>query len=120
VGAGRPILRVTEMSYPVLRGNASIKIERSRKVKAKSEIIDSDITNKELFDELKVVRKYFAMKRGVPDYVIFTDASLMDMCKKLPVTEEEFLNVKGVVKIKMEKYGDMFIDVIKNFTLNKT
>ncbi len=118
VGAGRPILRVTEMSYPVLRGNASIKIEKSKKVKSKAENIDSELINKELFEELKVVRKYFAMKRGVPDYVIFTDASLVDMCKKLPTTEEEFLNVKGVVKIKMEKYGSMFINVIKEFKAN--
>lgn len=120
VGAGRPILRVTEMSYPVLRGNASIKIEKSRKMKSKAENIESALINKELFEELKVVRKYFAMKRGVPDYVIFTDASLVDMCKKLPVTEEEFLNIKGVMKIKMEKYGDEFINVIKDFKVNKT
>ena len=115
VGAGRPILRVTEMSYPVLRGNASVKIKKSKKVKAKAEKIDTEIINKELFDELRVVRKYFAMRRGVPDYVIFSDASLADMCRKLPTTEDDFMNVSGVVKIKMEKYGDAFINVIKEF-----
>ena len=120
IGAGRPILRITEMSYPILKGKASVKIKKSRKVKAKEEMPDSNMKNKELFDELKVVRKYFAMRKGVPDYLIFSDASLVDMCEKLPVTEEEFLNVKGVVKIKFEKYGDMFINVIKDFKLNKT
>lgn len=120
IGAGRPILRITEMSYPILKGKASVKIKKSRKVKAKEEMPDSNMKNKELFDELKVVRKYFAMRKGVPDYLIFSDASLVDMCEKLPVTEEEFLNVKGVVKIKFEKYGDMFINIIKDFKLNKT
>ena len=115
VGAGRPILRVTEMSYPVLRGNASVKIKKSKKVKAKAEKIDTEIINKELFEQLRVVRKYFAMRRGVPDYVIFSDASLADMCRKLPTTEDDFMNVSGVVKIKMEKYGDAFINVIKEF-----
>ncbi len=113
VGAGRPILRITEMSYPVLRGNASIKISKSKKVK--TERIDAEIINKELFDELRVVRKYFAKKRGVPDYLIFSDASLADMCRNLPVTEDEFLNIKGVVKIKVEKYGNTFINVIKEY-----
>ena len=115
VGAGRPILRVTEMSYPVLKGNASIKIKKSRKVKAKVDKFDTEIINKDLFDELRVIRKYFAMRKGIPDYLIFSDASLADMCRKLPVTEEEFLNIKGVVNIKMEKYGNAFINVIKEF-----
>ena len=84
-------------------------------MKAKAEKIDTEIINKELFDELRVVRKYFAMRRGVPDYVIFSDASLADMCRKLPTTEDDFMNVSGVVKIKMEKYGDAFINVIKEF-----
>lgn len=115
VGAGKPILRVTEMSYPILKGKAKVNIKKTRKLKSNIERVNSDETNGELFDALKVVRTYFAMQRGVPAYIIFSDATLADMCKVMPVTPKEFLEVKGVSSIKLEKYGEAFMRVIKEY-----
>lgn len=115
VGAGKPILRVTEMSYPVLKGKAKVNIKKTRKLKSNIERVNIDETNSELFDVLKVVRTYFAMKRGVPAYIIFSDATLADMCKVMPTTPKEFLRVKGVTGIKLEKYGEAFMRVIKEY-----
>lgn len=115
VGAGKPILRVTEMSYPVLKGKAKVNIKKTRKLKSHIERVNIDETNSELFDVLKVVRTYFAMKRGVPAYIIFSDATLADMCKVMPTTPKEFLRVKGVTGIKLEKYGEAFMRVIKEY-----
>lgn len=115
VGAGKPILRVTEMSYPVLKGKAKVNIKKTRKLKSNIERVNIDETNGELFDALKVVRTYFAMQRGVPAYIIFSDATLADMCKVMPVTPKEFLEVKGVSSIKLEKYGEAFMRVIKEY-----
>lgn len=48
----------------------------------------------------------------IPD---FSDASLTDMCRKLPVTPEEFLTVNGVGENKLKQYGERFISAIAEY-----
>ena len=115
VGTGRPILRVTEMSYPVLRGNARVKIKQTRKMKRRAEKTSVGAEQKELFGILKQLCVEFADKRGVPAFVIFSDATLADMCRKMPLTEEAFLSVSGVGTNKLERYGDAFIRAIRSY-----
>ena len=115
VGTGRPILRVTEMSYPVLRGNARVKIKQTRKMKHRAEKTSVGAEQQELFAVLRQVREEFASKRGVPAFVIFSDATLADMCRKMPLTEEAFLSVSGVGANKLERYGDAFIRAIRSY-----
>ena len=119
VGAGKPILHVTEMSYPVLRGNANVKIRKAKQLKTKVQKAEIHSVDPELFDALKVVRTYFAKKRGVPAFVIFSDAALADMCRVMPTTEAEFLSVSGVGANKLEKYGEAFMRVIKKYKPDK-
>ena len=115
VGTGRPVLRVTEMSYPVLRGNARVKIKQTRKMKRRAEKTSVGAEEQELFAVLRQVRAEFAAKRGVPAFVIFSDATLADMCRKMPLTEEAFLSVSGVGANKLERYGDAFIRAIRSY-----
>ena len=115
VGTGRPVLRVTEMSYPVLRGNARVKIKQTRKMKRRAEKTSVGAEEQELFAVLRQVRAEFAAKRGVPAFVIFSDATLADMCRKMPLTEEAFLSVSGVGTNKLERYGDAFIRAIRGY-----
>ena len=115
VGAGKPILRVTEMSYPILKGKASVKIRKARQLKSVSQKAEIHSVDTELFDALKVVRMYFAKKKGVPAFVIFSDATLADMCRVMPTTEAEFLSVSGVGTNKLEKYGEAFMRVIREY-----
>ena len=68
-----------------------------------------------LRDTLKKVRQRLAKKQGVPPYVIFNDASIRDMCKKLPTNQEEFLMVSGVGEYKAKKYGRCFIEAIMEY-----
>jgi ATP-dependent DNA helicase RecQ len=67
-----------------------------------------------LFDKLRTLRKELAVKEGVPSYLIFSDASLRDMCRKEPVSLPEFSAVHGVGAIKLEKYGAIFTALIKS------
>ena len=115
VGTGRPVLCVTEMSYPVLRGNARVKIKQTRKMKRRAEKTSVGAEEQELFAVLRQVRAEFAAKRGVPAFVIFSDATLADMCRKMPLTEEAFLSVSGVGTNKLERYGDAFIRAIRSY-----
>ncbi|GHV88600.1 ATP-dependent DNA helicase RecQ [Spirochaetia bacterium] len=65
-----------------------------------------------LFTRLKELRTRLAQEAHVPPYIIFSDASLRDMCRKRPVNREQFLQVSGVGSVKLDKYGEVFISLI--------
>jgi ATP-dependent DNA helicase RecQ len=66
-----------------------------------------------LFEELRRLRKTIAEQEKVPPYIIFNDATLREMARKKPTTKEELLTVKGVGGKKLEKYGAVFLAVIR-------
>lgn len=70
----------------------------------------------ELLAQLKNLRKDLADKVRLPAYTIFTDATLHDMCRRLPLNMNDFLEVAGVGKTKASKYGEAFIKIIQNYS----
>ncbi|MDR1108052.1 MAG: DNA helicase RecQ [Spirochaetaceae bacterium] len=89
--------------------------ERDRKKAAlPMETVPADIPE-ELFARLKELRNRLAQDARLPSYIIFSDASLRDMCRKQPETREQFLSVSGVGAVKMEKYGDLFTGLIQEY-----
>ncbi len=69
----------------------------------------------DLYERLRNLRKKLAEAQGVPMYVVFSNATLADMCAKLPQTEEQFLAVSGVGKQKLAKYGAEFLAEIAEY-----
>ena len=69
-----------------------------------------------LLDALKALRWDIAKKTGQPAYIIFTNASLEDMARKAPGTQEEFLKVNGVGSSKAQRYGQAFLECIREYT----
>ncbi len=90
------------------------------KFKKKTQIIlkPREPENKELFEKLRELRKKQAAILGVPPYVVFSDATLRDMCVLLPKNHEEFLQVSGVGTRKAERYGEKFLSVINEYSKN--
>jgi len=68
-----------------------------------------------LFSILKDLRKKIAKRNNLPPYVIFQDPSLEDMCINYPITLEELANIQGVGNGKAQKYGQEFVEVIKQY-----
>ena len=66
-----------------------------------------------LLGNLKALRKRLAMERSVQAYLIFTDKSLVEMCRTLPLTREEFARVYGVGQRKLELHYEAFTDEIR-------
>ncbi|MDR2185602.1 MAG: DNA helicase RecQ [Treponema sp.] len=66
-----------------------------------------------LLSKLRELRNELARQARLPAYIIFADASLRDMCRKRPLTGEQFLAVFGVGKRKMEQYGGAFTALIR-------
>lgn len=118
VGAGRPIYRVTEMSYPVLRGRVKVKIKKTSILRTHTQKVSTEGINEELLAELKNLRFTFASRKGVPAYVIFSDATLADMCRVMPTTDEQFLKVNGVGNNKLERYGESFMSIIRKYAVS--
>ena len=63
----------------------------------------------ELFERLRALRKQLASEQGIAPYMVFSDATLRDMCARLPQTEDEFLEVNGVGQTKLLRYGEAFL-----------
>ncbi|MDH3261164.1 MAG: ATP-dependent DNA helicase [Acidimicrobiia bacterium] len=66
-----------------------------------------------LFDDLKTLRRQLADAKGVPAYVVFSDATLMAMAACRPTSEAELLDVSGVGPKKLETYGGAFLEVLR-------
>lgn len=110
------VLKLLPKSRDVLFGRERLvmkKVENSEKV-VKTHRPEVPV-NSELLDALKALRKGIASKKSVPAYVIFTDATLIDMCKKCPETPDEMLEVSGVGRTKFEKFGKQFLEEIAKF-----
>jgi ATP-dependent DNA helicase RecQ len=66
-----------------------------------------------LFEALRGLRRAIAEERGVPPYLVFSDASLRDMARLKPRTRAALLDVKGVGEWKAETFGERFLAVIR-------
>ncbi|MDR2394568.1 MAG: DNA helicase RecQ [Treponema sp.] len=73
--------------------------------------------DEQLFTKLKSLRNRLAQEAHIPAYIIFSDASLRDMCRKMPLNPEQFLRVSGVGEVKMKKYGAVFTRLIREHTI---
>jgi len=65
-----------------------------------------------LFETLRELRKRLADERGVPPYVIFGDATLVEMSRRRPASDAELLDINGVGQVKLERHGEAFLQTI--------
>jgi ATP-dependent DNA helicase RecQ len=72
--------------------------------------------DQDLFEELRALRKRLASERGLPAYMVFSDATLRAMAGSRPATEHELLAVPGVGGKKLETYGVDFLDAIRGWS----
>ncbi len=113
-------LALTEKSLDVLKGNTAVELFKVTLKEEKKSSLVSELSHPyitELFDKLKSLRTEFARSEGVPPYVVFSDATLIEMATYLPQNTNEMLKVSGVGDVKMDKYGLDFLRTIKDFCL---
>jgi len=115
---GYGALRLTPAGEAVLKGQATLEIreitlskrdQRRQKVAALAD--DADVDS-ELLGGLKSLRKTLAAERNVPAYVVFSDATLIDMCRIRPENLDDMGLVKGVGPKKLTEYGEAFLSVL--------
>ncbi|MDR3231189.1 MAG: DNA helicase RecQ [Synergistaceae bacterium] len=128
------VLSFTDRTRPFLRGQEKLlmrkrapqrrqKIDETRKIGRK---IEEDVFTKiygkagatndgDLFERLRALRRELADEQKVPPYVVFADTVLRAMCEAMPTDAEELLAISGVGQVKLEKYGDRFLTVLRGW-----
>jgi ATP-dependent DNA helicase RecQ len=124
-------LSLTETSRAALKGERSITLrqeqdapKKSRQTRAvdragisgaKKSVVEISDVDEPLWQALRSARMAIAKEQGVPPYVIFHDATLLEILRSRPQTTGEMANVSGVGAMKLERYGPAFIKVIADF-----
>lgn len=123
-------LKVTPLGMKVLYGKTTAQLTKymppepeKKKTKASTgkkgfkaqpiRPIESESVDEVLWDALKQLRKQLADRESRPAYHIFTDDSLEDMVAQKPITLGDFNQIRGVGQIKLEKYGRVFVSLIR-------
>ena len=114
------VLKLTEKARSLLKGECDFKATPLRKQLHQSKasgrkVKSAEVTDSGLLSLLKSVRTQLAKKQDVPPFMIFSDASLVDMSNKQPVDDIEFLEVHGVGQFKVKKYGEIFLKTIASY-----
>ena len=111
-------LRLTETSRPVLRGEQAlhlrkfVKASKSKAGSRKTSAAYGKVTDNKLWEALRDLRSERAKKQGIPAYVIFHDATLMEMVERQPQTLSQMANISGIGERKLESWGNDFLSVI--------
>ena len=113
----RPVLRLTDASREVLRGNRSVRLLQP-KTKVKKTRFDEkswESVDTGLFEILRNLRRQLADERRVPAYVLFSDATLRDMARVRPGSPSALLGIRGVGERKLADLGRRFLEVIVSY-----
>ena len=112
-------LRLSESCRPLLRGEQALQLRREPKPQASAKGSASSasqlvrIEEREQWEALRTLRRNLAQEHSVPPYVIFPDATLLEMLRSKPGSMAEMAQVSGVGARKLERYGMAFLEVLQ-------
>lgn len=113
------VLKLTPQALRLLRGEETLELARPRvkettpkKKRKAGPVADLNEDDQRLFETLRELRKQLAAEQGVPPYVIFGDAALVEMSRERPANEDQFLEINGVGQVKLERHGSTFLEAI--------
>ncbi|ANG62547.1 ATP-dependent DNA helicase RecQ [Marinobacterium aestuarii] len=117
-GQGHGVLHLTEACRGVLRSEQTLELRlesRSQSRFTRSSVPQSKLEASDyaLWNDLRAARKTLAETQDVPPYVIFHDATLMEMVMHRPLNEVQLRRLNGVGERKLELYGKQFLAVIE-------
>ncbi|MCK5396178.1 MAG: DNA helicase RecQ, partial [Gammaproteobacteria bacterium] len=120
---GHGSLHLTEQCRAVLRGEQTLQLRKESKQtkasrKGRKSYQSDNTANNLLWEALRHCRKVLAEENNVPPFVIFHDATLMEMMERQPETHQQFLQLSGVGESKLEKYADAFLKTISEHSNN--
>jgi ATP-dependent DNA helicase RecQ len=110
-------IQVTARGRAVLSGKERVTlISRSTPAAPRPEQLQA---NRELFEELRALRKLVADERGVPPYVVFHDRTLQEMASRLPASVDDLTKLPGVGTAKANMFGERFLETVRRYADNR-
>ncbi|HJC62443.1 MAG TPA: DNA helicase RecQ [Candidatus Blautia merdavium] len=123
------LLKLNACSQEVMKGQRSVVLKKRKAAEhpetaaaSMGKTRNSDLLNSrglELFERLRSLRIKIAKEEGMPPYIIFSDKTLVDLCIRAPKSREEMLKVSGVGEHKFQRYGQAFLEEIREFIQGK-
>ncbi|MEA5444679.1 DNA helicase RecQ [Gammaproteobacteria bacterium AB-CW1] len=110
---GHGSLFLSEACRPLLRGEESLRVREDKASQRRSRSRATGEAAPAGWEALRRCRREQAEAEGVPPYVIFHDATLMEMLRMRPRSLSDMARVPGVGQAKLERYGQQFLDVIR-------
>jgi ATP-dependent DNA helicase RecQ len=110
-----PVLVVTNDGMAFIKEKKTLQLTKSINKFKKANKEKELEYDKDLFEELRTIRKHIADEYQVPPFIIFGDNSLVEMARYFPQSTESFSKISGVGQKKLELYGDRFIHKIRDF-----
>lgn len=112
-------LRLSPTARPVLRGEVPVMLGKKRdpvrKAQRKDRLTSGDGHDPALFEDLRALRKQIADRSAVPAFVVFSDATLIEMASRKPANERELRLISGIGDHKLHHYGTPFLTLINNY-----
>ena len=106
-------LGLTEGKYPLVKlGPAAVAVLKGKRQVLRKIQVQKTVEEDGLFEKLRQLRKEIADRENLPPYLIFSDATLRQMCEIRPIDKASLLRVSGVGEVKLAKYGDEFLAAI--------
>lgn len=112
---GYQVLKISPKAHPVLKGQQTLTMRVLQEREHTARSTPSAEIDSALFAQLKALRAKIAKVQSVPAFVVFTDATLRDMCVRQPQTPAEFLQVSGVGQTKADRYGARFLNLLADY-----
>lgn len=110
-------LQLTQAAKPVLKGEVALELALPRlsSISKLTRPSTSSHANydKDLFARLRFLRKQIADKENIPPYIVFNDATLQEMAQYQPTSPKAMLEINGVGQIKLERFGQPFLNLIR-------
>lgn len=107
-----PVLKLNQLSMDIVKGEKQVFVKEQVVKKIK-------IEENELFIILKELRMEISREEKIPPYMVFGDSTLKELSNRMPITDEQFLDISGVGNSKLNKYGDKFMAKIKEYIEEK-
>ena len=112
------VLAVTAEGWRVLKGEVTprlLKAPEPKKKEAKVAVASWEGVDRGLYEVLRTLRRAKAEARGLPPFVIFSDATLRGLARLRPSSPERLLVVQGIGEKKAAEYGDEFLEAIADY-----
>lgn len=119
-----PVLKLNDESRLILFKGKKVEFKKVKE-HAKAVVVAETETyysaadpdaHQDLLTELKTLRREIAERENVPPYVIFSDATLLELSTFLPNSREELNQISGFGAFKIEKYGGTFLNAVIEFS----